>query len=124
MREATESLMAHGVFEWVDPPEYVQLMPSRYLHKCDQDGVPGRPKPRVVAQGSYEDDNGTDEAAPADTQEFVRLIFPQAANLGLVLKHVDVKAALFLRGFLRIRSHSFEYEPSARDTSGGFRVYQ
>ena len=40
MRDERQSLIDHGVFEWDDPPDDAQLLPSRFHHKLDVQ--PGR----------------------------------------------------------------------------------
>ena len=55
MAEERRSLIEHDVFEWVDPPQGIQAIPSRFLYrwKYNQGGKPCRQKSRVV-QGFHE----------------------------------------------------------------------
>ena len=41
MRDERQSLIDHDVFEWFDPPDDAQLLPSRFFYKWkySQDGV-------------------------------------------------------------------------------------
>ena len=41
MRDERQSLIDHDVFEWFDPPDDAQLLPSRFFYnwKYSQDGV-------------------------------------------------------------------------------------
>ena len=81
MAEELRSLIEHDVFEWVDPPQGIQAILSRFLYrwKCSQDGKPCRQKSRVVMQGFHEADIGTDKAAPVASQESDHLLIANAA---------------------------------------------
>ena len=89
MREESQSLRDHDVFEWVDVP----LMRKPYHRK---DGKPVPQKSRVVAQGFHELDTGPDTSAPVSHMEYVRLVIAKAAQDNLRLHQLDVKMA-FLR---------------------------
>ena len=41
MRDERQSLIDHDIFEWFDPPDDAQLLPSRFFYKWkySQDGV-------------------------------------------------------------------------------------
>ena len=95
MAEERRSLTEHDVFEWVDPPQGIQAIPSRFLYgwKYNQDGKPCRQKLRVVVQGFHEADTGAHKTAPVASQESVHLLIANAANNGLILRQVDVKTA-------------------------------
>ena len=82
MAEKHRSLIEHDVFEWVDPPEGIQAIPSRFLYrwKCNQDGAACRQKSRVVVQGFHEADTEADEAAPVASQESVHILTANAAK--------------------------------------------
>ena len=96
--EERRSLIEHDIFEWVDPPQSIQAIPSRFLYrwKYNQDGKPCRQKSRVVVQGFHEADTGADKAAPVAFQESVHLLIANAATNGPTLGQVDIKTA-FLR---------------------------
>ena len=81
MAEERRSLTEHDVFEWVDPPQGIQAILSRFLYrwKCSQEGKPYRQKSRVVMQGFHEADIGTDKAAPVASQESDHLLIANAA---------------------------------------------
>ena len=68
---------------------------TKFIHKWkyNQDGIPIRPKSRVVVQGFYEADTGADKAAPVASMESVHLLVSWAAQNGLVLKQADTKMA-------------------------------
>ena len=95
MRDERQSLLDRDVFEWVDPPDDAQLLPSRFLNKWkyNQDGVAFRQKSRVVVQGYHEADAGADKAAPVASQESVHLLASHAAKHGLLLRQADVRTA-------------------------------
>ena len=95
MAEERTPLIEHDVFEWVDPPQDIQAIPSRFLYrwKYNQDGMSCRQKSRVVVQGFHEADTGADKAAPVASQESVHLLIANAANKGLMLRQVDIKTA-------------------------------
>ena len=82
MAEKRTFLTEHYVFEFVDPPQDIQAIPSSFLYrwKYHQDGRPCRQKPRVVVQGPYELDTGADKEAPEESQESVHLLIANAAN--------------------------------------------
>ena len=77
------SLVEDDVFEWVDPPQDIQVIPSRFLYrwKHNQDGTPCRQKSRVAVQGFHKDDKAT----PVASQEYIHLLTVNAANDGLIL---------------------------------------
>ena len=52
-RDEAQSLIDRDVFDWVDPPEGVNPIPTELIHKSkyNQDGIPIRPKSPVVMQG-------------------------------------------------------------------------
>ena len=113
-----------GVFEWVDPPQGIQAIPSRFLYrwKYNQDGKPCRQKSRVVVQGFHEADTGADKAATVASQESVHLLIDNAANNGLILRQVDVKTAFLQARMERddpdvyvIPSKGFECEEKQKD---------
>ena len=93
MRDERQSLIDHGVFEWDDPPDDAQLLPSRFLYKWkyNQDGVAFRQKSRVVVQGFHEADTGADKAAPVASQEPVHMLVGHAAKHGLLLRQADFR---------------------------------
>ena len=95
MAEERRSLIEHDVFEWVDPPQGIQAIPSRLLYrwKYNQDGKSCRQKSRVVAQGFHEAETGADKAAPIASQESVNLLIANAPNNGLILRQVEIKTA-------------------------------
>lgn len=95
MRDEEASLVEHDVFDWVDPPEGEQLIPSKFMYKWkyNQDAEPIRPKSRIVVQGFHEADTGADKAAPVASMESVHLVVATAANNGYVLKQADIKTA-------------------------------
>ena len=95
MRGERQSLMYHDAFEWFDPHDDAQLLPSRFLHKWkyNQDGVAFGQKSRVVVQGYHEADAGADKAAPVASQESVHLLASHAAKHGLLLRQADVRTA-------------------------------
>ena len=95
MRDEVQSLSDHDVFDWVDPPEGVNPIPNKFIHKWkyNQDGISIRPKSRVVVQGFYEADTGADKAAPVASMESVHLLIAIAAQHGLVLKQAEIKTA-------------------------------
>lgn len=68
------------MFDWVDPPEGAQLLPTKFHHrwKYNQDNVPVRPKSRIVVQGFHEAGAGADKAAPVASMETVHLIVAHA----------------------------------------------
>ena len=95
MAEERRSLIEHDLFEWVDPPQGIQAIPSRFLYrwKYNQDGTPYRQKSRVVVQGFHEDDTGAYKEATEASQESVHLLIANAAIDGLILRQVDIKTA-------------------------------
>ena len=102
MAEERRSLIEHDVFEWVDPPEGIQAIPSRFLYrwKYNQDGVACRHKSRVVVRGFHEADTEADKAAPVASQESVHILIANAAMRGLIPRQLDIKTA-FLQARMR-----------------------
>ena len=92
MRGERQSLMYHDAFEWFDPHDDAQLLPSRFLHKWkyNQDGVAFGQKSRVVVQGFHEADTRADKAAPVAPQESVHLLVSHAAKHGLLLRQAAI----------------------------------
>ena len=68
---------------------------TKFIHKWkyNQDGIPIRPKSRVVVQGFYEADTGADKAAPVASMESAHLLLAIVTQHGLVLKQADIKTA-------------------------------
>ena len=95
MRYEARSLIDHDVFDRVAPPEGVNPITTKFIHKWKyhQDGIPIRPKSRVAVQGFYETDTGADKAAPVASMESVHLLITTAAQHSLVLKQADIKTA-------------------------------
>ena len=95
MAEERGSLIEDDVSAWVDPPQGIQAIPSRFLYrrKYKQFGKPCRQKSRVVVQGFHQADTGADKWAPVVSQEFVHLLIANAAKNGLILRQVDIKTA-------------------------------
>ncbi|CAB1108204.1 unnamed protein product [Ectocarpus sp. CCAP 1310/34] len=117
----------HDVFDWVDPPEGVPLIPSKFIHKWkyNQDGVPIRRKSRVAVQGFHEADTGADKAAPVASMEPVHLVIAMAAHQGLVLKQADIKTAFLharipeeVEPIYMIRPKGFQYDILFTGTDG------
>ena len=53
MRDEAQPLIDHDEFDWGAPPESVNPIPTKFIYKWkyNQDGIPIRPKSRVVVQG-------------------------------------------------------------------------
>ena len=100
MRDEAQSLICHDVFDWVAPPEGVNPIPTKLIHKWKykQDGIPIRPKSRIVVQGFFEADTGADKAAPVASIESVHLLIGIPARHGPVLKQADIKTAFLHAG--------------------------
>ena len=100
MAEERRSLIEHGVFKWVDPPDGIQAIPSRFLcrWKYNQGGVACRQKSRVVVQNFREADTGADKAAPVASQEPVQTLIANAVKRDLILRRPDVKTAFLQTG--------------------------
>ena len=100
MAEERRSLIEHGVFKWVDPPDGIQAIPSRFLcrWKYNQGGVACRQKSRVVVQNFREADTGADKAAPVASQEPVHILIANAVKRDLILRRPDVKTAFLQTG--------------------------
>ena len=83
------------MFDWVAPPEGVNPIPTKFIHKWkyNQHGIPIHPKSRVVVQEFYEADTGANKAALVASMKSVHLLIAIAAQHGLVLKQVDIKTA-------------------------------
>ena len=64
--------------------------------KYNQDGIPIRPKSRVVVQIIFEADREADKAAAVARMESVHPLIAIAAQHGLVLEEADIKTALLL----------------------------
>ena len=98
VRDEAHSLIDNDVFDWVAPPEGVNPVPTKFIHKWkyNQDSIPIRPKSRVVVQGFYEADTGADKEVPVASVESVHLLIAIAAQHGLVLKQADTKTACLL----------------------------
>ena len=94
-RDEAQSLIDRDVFDWVDPPEGVNPIPTKLIYKWtyNQDGLPIRPKSRVVVQGFYEADTGANKAAPVAFMESVHPLIAFAVQHGLILKQADIKTA-------------------------------
>ena len=84
------------MFDCVDTPEVVNPIPTKFVHKWkyNLDGIPIRPKNRVVVQGFYEDDTGADKAATVASMESVDLLIAIAAQHGLILKQAGITTTL------------------------------
>lgn len=95
VRDEEQSLHDHNVSDWAYPPEGAQRLPFKFHHgrKCNQDGVPVRPKSRVMVQGFHEADSGADKAAPVASTESVHLFVPHAPRKSLVLRQADINTA-------------------------------
>ena len=93
MRDEAQSLIDHDVFDWVAPPEGVNPIPTKFIHKWkyNQHGIPIHPKSRVVVQEFYEADTGANKAALVASMKSVHLLIAIAAQHGLVLKQADIK---------------------------------
>ena len=95
MRDEAQSLIDNDVFDWVDPPDGVDPILTKFIHKWEynQDGINIRPKSRVVVNWFYEADTGADKAAPVASMEVAHQLIAIAAQHGLVLKQADIKTA-------------------------------
>ena len=115
MRDEAQSLIDHDVFDWVGPPEGINPIPTKFIHKWkhNQDGIPVRPKSPVVLQGFHEADTGADKAAPVVSMESVHLIVI-AAQHGLVLRQADIKTPLLVDD-ISSRGHSYLFERTLRE---------